>query len=170
MSKKYDKKKALIIALSIILLGLGFMMATFLFREYLEPKALFHFVLPCLMIAGLGLGAMYSLPMSMYADVVTLEIYKTGQNNAGAYSGFYSFTYNLANSASLLVIGFLLDFIKFDSSQPLQALSVQKGLGSIVFCGCAIALAASIILFSHYSVKRADVLRTQLKINIESKG
>ena len=170
MAKKYDKKKALIIALSVILLGIGLTLLTFLFRDYFQPNVMFWCVLPCIMTCGVGLGAMYSLPMSMYADVVTLEMYKTGQNNAGSYTGYYTFTYNLANSISLLVIGLMLDFIKFDSTQPVQAMSVQNGLGIIVFCGCSIALALSILIFSKFSIKRSDVLKTQLKINIAKKA
>lgn len=169
MAKKFDKKKALIIALSIILMGISFTMFTFLLRDFAAQQVMFWCVLVCLIICGIGLGAMYSLPMSMYADVVTLEIYKTGANNAGAYTGYYTFTYNLANSISLLVIGFLLDVIKFDSTQPIQAMSVQNGLGIIVFCGCAISLALSILVFSTFNVKRADVLKTQLKINVAKK-
>ncbi len=170
MAKKYDKKKALIIALSVILLGISLTLLTFLFRDYVVTQTMFWCVLICIMTCGVGLGAMYSLPMSMYADVVTLEMYETGQNNAGSYTGYYTFTYNLANSVSLLLIGLMLDFIKFDSTQPVQAMSVQNGLGTIVFCGCSIALALSILIFSKFSIKRSDVLKTQLKINIAKKA
>lgn len=162
VAKRLDKKRALIISLSTIVFGIALTLLTFLFRGYTTPETMFFFVLPCIVFCGLGAGAMYSLPMSMYADVVTLEMFKTGKNNAGAYSGFFTFTYNLANSIALLIIGFLLDIIKFDSTQPVQAMSVQNGLGIIVFCGCAIALACSILVFSKYSVKRADVLKVQL--------
>ena len=117
----------------------------------------------------MGAGAMYSLPFSMYADVVTLEIFKTGQNNAGAYTGYFTFTYNLANSVALLIMGFLLDIIKFDSSQPVQAMSVQNGLGMIVFFGCSIFLALAITFFSKFSIKRADVLKVQMVLNRDKK-
>jgi Na+/melibiose symporter-like transporter len=100
----------------------------------------------------------------MYADAISLEQHETGENNAGAYLGYYSFTYNLSNSVALFVMGILLDFIKFDSTLPIQALSVQKGLGSIVFCGCSIAISIAIIIFSKYNVKRADVLKAQLEL------
>lgn len=161
-ARRLDKKRALIISLSLIVLGIALLILTFLFRAYVVPEKMFFIVLPCIIFAGLGAGAMYSLPMSMYADVVTLEMYKTGKNNAGQYSGFFTFTYNLANSIALLIIGFLLDIIKFDSTQPVQAMSVQNGLGTIVFCGCSIALALSILIFSNYSIKRSDVLKVQL--------
>jgi len=163
--KKYDKKQTLIFALSVILVGIALTSITFLFRTFCSPNYIFWFVLPCLTICGIGSGALYSLPHSMYADVVIMEQYKTGDNNAGRYTGYYTFTYNFSNSIALLIIGFLLDFVKFDSAQPVQALSVQNGLGKIVFFGSAIALACAIWIFSKYSIKRADVLKVQIKAN-----
>lgn len=163
--KKYDKKQTLIFALCVMLLGIALASVTFLFRIYTTSDYIFWFVLPCLFVCGLGSGALYSLPHSMYADVVTMEQYKTGVNNAGRYTGYYTFTYNFSNSIALLFIGLLLDLVKFDSSQPVQALSVQSGLGKIVFFGSAIALTCAIIIFSKYSIKRSDVLKVQIKAN-----
>jgi len=163
--KKYDKKQTLIFALSVILFGIAMASITFLFRVFCTSDFIFWFVLPCLFICGIGSGALYSLPHSMYADVVTMEQYKTGENNSGRYTGYYTFTYNFSNSIALLFIGVLLDVVKFDSSQPVQALPVQNGLGKIVFLGSAIALTIAIIIFSKYGIKRADVLKVQIKAN-----
>lgn len=165
--KKYDKKQTLIFALSVILFGIAMTSITFLFRIYCTSDYIFWFVLPCMFVCGIGSGALYSLPHSMYADVVTMEQYKTGVNNAGRYTGYYTFTYNFSNSIALLFIGLLFDLVKFDSSQPVQALSVQAGLGKIVFLGSAISLTLAIIIFSKYSIKRSDVLKVQIKANEE---
>ncbi len=163
--KKYDKKQTLIFALSVMLFGIALTSITFLFRLYTTPDKIFWYVVPCLFLCGIGSGALYCLPHSMYADVVTMEQYRSGQNNAGRYTGYYTFTYNFSNSIALLFIGFLLDFVRFDSRQPVQALSVQAGLGRIVFFGSAIALTMAIIIFSKYSIKRADVLKVQIQEN-----
>ncbi|MGN1201170.1 MAG: MFS transporter [Candidatus Caccovivens sp.] len=167
--KKYDKRQTLIFALSVILFGIAMTSITFLFRLYCTSDFIFWFVMPCLFICGVGSGALYSLPHSMYADVVTMEAFKTGVNNSGRYTGYYTFTYNFSNSIALLFIGVLLDLVKFDSSQPVQALSVQAGLGQIVFFGSAIALTLAIIIFSKYNIKRSDVLKVQIK-EYESKN
>ena len=160
--KTYDKKQTLIFALCVMLFGIAMTSITFLFRQFTTSDKIFWFVLPCLFVCGIGSGALYSLPHSMYADVVTMDAFKTGVNNAGRYTGYYTFTYNFSNSISLLFIGLLLDLVKFDSSQPVQALSVQTGLGRIVFFGSAIAITLAIIIFSKYSIKRADVLKVQI--------
>ncbi len=161
--KKYDKRQTLIFALSVILFGIALTSVTFLFRLYCSSDFIFWFVMPCLFVCGVGSGALYSLPHSMYADVVTMESFKTGVNNSGRYTGYYTFTYNFSNSIALLFIGVLLDLIKFDSSQPVQALSVQAGLGKIVFFGASIALTLAILIFSKYDIKRSDVLKVQIK-------
>lgn len=165
LAKRLDKKRSLIISLSTIVFGIFMTVMTFLFRSYIPIETMFYIAMPCMFFCGIGAGAMYSLPFSMYADVVTMEIFKTGKNNAGAYTGFFTFTYNIANSIALLLIGFLLDIIKFDSTQPIQAVSVQNGLGMIVFFGCSIFLSLAILVFSQYSIKRADVLKVQLILN-----
>lgn len=167
ISKRIDKKATIISALSLLLLGIGATLITFLFRTYIEVNYIFYAVCFTIFVCGFGMGAMYSLPISMYADVITLEQYETGENRAGSFLGYYSFTYNLSNSISLLIMGVLLDLIKFDSAQPVQAMSVQNGLGVIIFCGCSIAIAISILIFSRYKVRRADVLKVQLKISEE---
>jgi Na+/melibiose symporter-like transporter len=166
--KKYDKKQTLIFALAVILFGIALVSITFLFRLYFPVNTIFCFVAPSLFVCGIGAGALYSLPHSMYADVVTMEKFKTGENNAGRYTGYYTFTYNFSNSIALLFIGLLLDLVKFDSSQVTQSLEVQSGLGKIVFLGSSIFLALAIFIFSKYSIKRADVLKVQIKANEES--
>lgn len=163
--KKYDKKQTLVFALCVMLFGIAMTSITFLFREYSSPDRIFWFVLPCLFVCGIGSGALYSLPHSMYADVVILDEFKTGVNNAGRYTGYYTFTYNFSNSIALLLIGLLLDFVGFNSSQSVQTLAVQTGLGRIVFFGSAIALTTAIIIFSRYSIKRSDILKVQIKAN-----
>ena len=169
LAKRLDKKRSLIISLSTIVFGMFLTVLTFLFRAYIPSQVMFFIALPCIFFCGNGAGAMYSLPFSMYADVVTMEMFKTGKNNAGSYTGFYTFTYNVANSLALLMIGFLLDIIKFDSSQPVQAQSVQNGLGMIIFFGCSIFLSLAILLFSKYSIKRSDVLKAQMILKREEK-
>lgn len=163
LSNRLDKKPTLSIALTIILLGIGLTSVTFIFREFVSNTALFFLVCPCIFVCGFGTGALYSLPISMYADVITLDRIKSGENKSATYSGFMTLAFNIANSLALLVIGVLLDLIKFDSSQPVQAKSVQNALGFIVFVGCALSIALSMLLFSKYKVKRADVLKAQMR-------
>ena len=98
----------------------------------------------------------------MYADVVTLEKLKSNENKSATYSGYMTFAYNVSNSIALLIIGILLDLIKFDPTQPVQALKVQNSLGIIVILGCSIAIALALLIFNKYKLTRADILKEQL--------
>ena len=98
----------------------------------------------------------------MFADNVTIEKLETGENNSATYSGYMTFAYNISNSVALLVIGILLDLIKFDASMPVQALFVQNMLGVIVFVGCFISIAVAMCILSKYSLTRSEILKIQM--------
>ncbi len=163
LSNRIDKKPALNISLVVILIGIALTGLTFIFRNMLEQNILFWLVAPCIVFCGFGTGALYSLPISMYADVITMDKIKTGEDNTAIYSGFMTLAFNIANCLSLLIIGVLLDLIKFDPKQPVQALSVQNWLGIIVFFGCALSISLAMLIFSNYKLKRSDVLKAKMK-------
>lgn len=162
LANRTDKKRALSISLIVLLFGIGLTSMTFLFREFILNDTLFLAVIPCIFICGFGTGSLYSLPISMFADVLTMDKIKTGENNSATYSGFMTIAYNIANSLALLFIGFLLDIIKFNPAEPVQPLSVQNGLGIIVFVGCFLSISISIIFFSKYNLRRIDILKAQM--------
>ncbi len=162
LSKKIDKKPALMWAYVTILIGIGLTFFVFLFRETFGANACFWPVSVCITFCGFGTGALYSLPMSMFADNITMDKLKTGENKSATYSGYMTFAYNISNSVALLVIGILLDLIKFDPKSPVQALKVQNWLGVIVFGGCAISIIIAMLILKHYTLKRSDILKQQL--------
>lgn len=167
ISKRIDKKPTLIKALFVLLIGIGLVAVIFCLRSILPVDTCFFMVLPCILLCGFGTGALYNLPISMFADVVTIEKIKSNQNKTATYSGYMTFAYNLANSIALFIIGILLDLIKFDPSQPVQALKVQNALGIIVIVGCAVSIALAILIFNKYELSRSDILKLQLKENEE---
>ena len=165
MAKRTDKKPALNTALISVIIGIMLTAVTFIFRDFFQTNTLFWLVFPCIFICGFGTGALYSLPISMLADVISVECAETGEDKAATYSSYMTLSYNIANAFALLIIGILLDLIKFNAAEPVQALSVQSGLGAIVFLGCAVSLAVSMLMFSRYNIKRSTVLKSQLKNN-----
>ena len=98
----------------------------------------------------------------MLADNVTIDKLKTGEDKSGVYSGYMTLAYNISNSIALLVIGILLDLIKFNPTSPVQPLYVQNWLGIIVFGGCAVSIILSMIVLSKYKLKRSDILKQRL--------
>ncbi len=162
LSRRIDKKPTLRWSYFVILIGIFLTFWVFVFRESIGTSINFYLVLVCIFVCGFGSGALYSLPMSMFADNVTMDKLKTGENKSATYSGYMTFAYNVANSLALLIIGVLLDLIKFDASQPVQALKVQNYLGLIVFGGCAISISVAMAIISRYNLKRSDILKQQL--------
>ncbi|MBR1984415.1 MAG: MFS transporter [Clostridia bacterium] len=163
LANRIDKKNTLNVALTTVLVGLGLTATLFLFREFLKNQILFAICIPCLLVCGFGTGALYSLPISMFADVITLEKIKTRENNSATYSGYMTLAFNIANSLALFIIGLLLDLIKFNPSEPVQPLIVLNLLGVIVFVGCGLSIALSMIIFSKYKLTRTEILKQQMK-------
>lgn len=163
LSKRIDKKPALNIALSLLLIGIVLVAIVFGFRTFMSIGLTFGLVVPLIFVCGFGTGALYSLPVSMFADVVTLEKIRSNENKTATYSGYMTFTYNVANSISLLIIGVLLDLIKFKPSEPVQSMKVQNSLGLIVFLGCGISIALAILIFNKYKLTRTDILKEQIR-------
>lgn len=163
LSKRIDKKPALKTAMYLLLFGIGLVGIVFVFRTFISINVCFYLMLPCIFCCGFGTGALYNLPISMFADVVTLEKLKSKQNKTATYSGYMTFAYNIANSISLLIIGVLLDLIRFDPNQPVQAMQVQNSLGVIVIFGCAISIALALVIFNKYKLTRSDILKAQMR-------
>lgn len=163
LAGRLDKKPALLVSLAVVLLGIAFTALTFIVRAYIPTATLFYFVLFGLAICGFGTGALYSLPISMYADCVSIERAQSGENNSGVYSGFMTLAYNISNCLALFVVGVLLDIIRFNPAQPVQALVVQNWMGVIVFVGCALAIFCALLIFRKYTLKRSEILKARLK-------
>ena len=163
LSKRIDKKPALNVALVVLLIGIGIVGFIFGFRTFVSVSVVFWLIMPAIFICGFGTGALYNLPISMFADVVTLEKIKSNTNKTATYSGYMTFAYSVANSLALFIIGILLDFIKFKPSEPVQSMKVQNALGVIVILGCAISIALAIFIFNKYKLTRTDILKLQLK-------
>lgn len=164
LSKRMDKKNALLTALIISLIGISLTAIIFVFRQNISQNELFIVTAFSIFICGFGTGALYSLPISMFADCITMDKFKTSENNSATYSGFMTLAYNISNSISQLLIGILLDLIRFNSLEPVQPLKVQNLLGLIVFLGCAIAISLSMFFFSKYTLTRSEILKAQMKL------
>ena len=76
-----------------------------------------------------------TLPFSMIADVIDLDELNTGKRAEGSYYGCLTLFYKLAQSVTLLVIGFVLDLVKFDASLLIQAENTVIILGLMLSIG-----------------------------------
>lgn len=148
VSKKIKKKPALITGILLTIIAVFGVIFIYLFRIELYLIS-YYLMLIAIFICGIGSGALYSLPSSLYGD----EIMKLSSNKSdmlATYSGTLTFAGNIANSITQLIIGILLDVIKFDSSNQIQTLAVQTGLALILFVGVQISLIIACAIFVRF--------------------
>ena len=150
---KKGKINTLILFITIIIFGVGLLSVLFLVRSFFQSVVNFFICIPLVIICGFGSGSLYSLPYSIFSDIIAEENAANNTNQTATFSGVMTFVFKISNALSLFLIGLVLDIIKFDSSQPVQALKVQNALGIILIVGVALSLAVSISFFSHYDKK-----------------
>ena len=147
IAKKFSKSNALIFAILITILSVFVVIGIFIFRINLVNIS-FYLMIGVIFICGIGSGGIYSLPSSIYGDIIMKM--ENGKNLIGVYSGILTFSSNIANSITQLMVGILLDLIGFDSTIQVQELSVQTGLALILFVGVQISLILGCFVFSKF--------------------
>lgn len=150
VSKRIGKKLSLIRGLSIGIIGIIFVWGIFIMRSFMATETLLWIITPIIFICGFGTGVLYSFPISIFSDIMANDKELIGKNKYGTYSSMTTLTYKLSNAFSLVIIGVVLDLIKFTASSPVQSLSVQNGLGMLVILGTIISLGASILVYNKY--------------------
>lgn len=149
IASKKKKKPALIIGIITTILAVFGVIFVYLFRiqiYYISYVLMLIFVFCC----GIGSGALYSLPTSMYGDEIT-KISKKGSNMIATYTGSMTLAGNIASSVTQLIVGVLLDVIHFDHSVQVQTLGVQTGLSLILFIGVQVSLIIACSVFSNFN-------------------
>lgn len=162
ISKKYDKRKAIIMGQCISFVGCILLLVMFLFRGFfidLIHKGTWNALLMCppLMLAGFGTGVLYSLPVAMIGDIVLIEKVRSGEDKTATYSGFLTFANKTGQAISNAVLGVMLDVIGFQEGSTTQTPQVAENLGWVMCIGVILAVGAGILIFSTCKLKRSEV-------------
>ena len=162
ISKKYDKRKAIIMGQCISFAGCILLLVMFLFRGFfidLIHKGTWNALLMCppLMLAGFGTGVLYSLPVAMIGDIVLIEKVRSGEDKTATYSGFLTFANKTGQAISNAVLGVMLDVIGFQEGSTVQTPQVAENLGWVMCIGVILAVGAGILIFSTCKLKRSEV-------------
>jgi len=166
ISKKKEKKPALMFGILTSFIGIALMFVVFLCRNIMPTSMVFGLTLPCTLIAGLGTGALYSLPTSMYNDLIAIEHEKTKEEKTATYSSAMTLAYKASNAIASLCIGFMLDLIKFNADNVEQTATVQSALGWFVFIGIAFSLIVGLFCYKGYNITKEQV-PTGFDTNVE---
>jgi len=108
MSKKLGKKKAFMICQSISIVG--YLMFWFLFVP--GKPYLFLFALP---FFAFGIGSLFTIMMSMTADVCDIDEINTGKRREGALGAVYWWMVKLGFASAALLGGLFLFLVGFDT-------------------------------------------------------
>ena len=168
MSEQKDEtgKKALLGGLGITLIATLYFLGVSIFHGSLQQNV--WIFMPYSLIAGIGTGAMFSIPASMVGDTIDLEELKTGTRNEGVYFGSMTLFYKSSQAIVVFLIGILLDLIGFNSHLTVQAPFTQLALGLALSLGCAFAVILSGWSILAYPLTKQRVLDIRAQLS-ESK-
>lgn len=161
-AKRLDKKPSMILGIIICVISSLFFLLLVLIKDHVGGNA-FYFM-PFAVLVGFGTGGLFTLPLSMIADVIDLDELNTGKRAEGSYYGCLTLFYKLSQSVTLLLIGFILDLVKFDATLPLQAESTVIILGLMLSIGSGLSFIAALFSISRYNLNRSSVENIQKKI------
>ena len=158
MSKVMGKKKAFIVSQAISVVG--YMMLWFLFVP--GKPFMFIFALP---FFSFGIGSLFTLMMSMTADVIDLDELNTGKRREGVFGAIYWWMVKFGFAIAGLLSGVIMTVVGFDPSAASQPDSAITGL-RIFYSGFPIlGTLISIYVMRDYDVteERANEIRAQLE-------
>ncbi|HEY8424136.1 MAG TPA: MFS transporter [Clostridia bacterium] len=169
ISRKIDKKGALILGVSIALAAILYEFYIFISYYYLHTigeNGLFLYLVAGMLVIGLGVGSIFSMPNSMMGDLIAVEQYRTGINKTGTYNAFMTFAYKLSQSLSSFTAGIILDIIGFKAGTDMSQ-KVFASLGWAVLSCIFIVLSISIIFFAQYGITKKDVQEITINVSTE---
>lgn len=159
ISKAMGKKKAFLFSQSISVLG--YVMLWFLFipgKPYLFLIALPFF--------SFGIGGLFTIMMSMTADVIDLDELTSGQRREGIFGAIYWWMVKFGFAIAGGLSGAIFSVIGFDTALEVQPESAIVGL-RLFFSGLPIlGTVIAMLIMRNYDIseERANEIKAQLKI------
>ena len=143
MSKKLGKKKAFIVSQSISIIG--YILFWFLFVP--GKPYLFLFALP---FHSFGIGGLFTIMMSMTADVCDLDELETGQRREGVLGAVYWWMVKLGFGVAALFGGLILTFVGFDANNVTT--SSIEGMRLFYTILPIVGVVSAILIMKNYNI------------------
>ena len=158
MSRVMGKKKAFIISQSISIIG--YIMLWFLFIP--GKPYLFLFALP---FFSFGIGSLFTLMMSMTADVIDLDELNSGQRREGVFGAIYWWMVKFGFAIAGLLTGTIMSMVGFDPEAAVQSDSALLGLRAFYSGFPVIGTIAAILIMRSYEIteERANEIRAEIE-------
>ncbi|MEO1726264.1 MAG: MFS transporter, partial [Bacteroidota bacterium] len=159
MASKWGKKNAFIIATALSIVG--YVVKWWGFNP--ENPFLMFFPLP---LMAFGLGCLFTLMMSMTADVCDLDELENGMpRKEGTFGAIYWWTVKLGQALALIVGGAVLGWVGFDGNAATQSVETmtQLRIADIVIPAVTAALAIVVMWNYDLSEEKARGIKTELE-------
>lgn len=121
MSRKMGKKRAFLVSQGISVVG--YILLWFLFIP--GKPFMFIFALP---FFSFGIGSLFTLMMSMTADVCDLDEYNTGQRREGIFGAIYWWMVKFGLAIAGGLSGLIITFVALDPNAAVQPEGAVTGL------------------------------------------
>lgn len=149
VSNLLGKKRTVQVALWVVLCGVTGFALLLTARIFLTHGLVLWLLAIDILMISIGVGCIYSLPISMFADNVKME-------STAMATGFLTFCTKCTNAVVTLIVGLLLDLIGFQSGVATQSLQVSTALGWVLVGGVTVAGLVAWFLFGKYQDKVMD--------------
>ncbi len=158
MSKRLGKRRTFLVSQAISLIG--YILFWFLFIP--GKPYMFIFALP---FFSFGIGSLFTLMMSMTADVCDLDELKTGKRREGIFGAIYWWMVKFGFAIAGLLSGVIMSIIGFSPDTPVQTESAMTGLRLFYSGFPIIGTIIAILVMRKYDIteKRALEIRAQLE-------
>jgi GPH family glycoside/pentoside/hexuronide:cation symporter len=159
MAGRYGKRKAFIIATSISIVG-------YILKWWgFNPDNPYLMFLP-LPLMAFGLGCLFTLMMSMTADICDLDELENGMpRKEGTFGAIYWWTVKLGQALALIVGGAVLSWVGFDGDAATQSLETMTKLriADIVIPSVTAGLAILVMWNYDLSEEKAREIKAELE-------
>ena len=159
MSKKFGKKRAFLLAQGISVIG--YVMLWFLF----VPGKPWMYII-ALPFFSFGIGSLFTIMMSMTADVIDVDELNTGLRREGIFGAIYWWMVKVGFAIAGALSGFIIAFVGFNPE--LATTEQESAVDGLHAFFCFFPLGGTLIamyIMRNYSIdeKRANEIRQQLK-------
>jgi len=158
ISKKMEKKKAFLICQAISILG--YILLWFLFIP--GKPYMFLFALP---FFSFGIGSLFTLMMSMTADICDMDELISGKRREGIFGAIYWWMVKFGFAIAGLLTGMIMALVGFDAGAETQAEGAVTGL-RIFFSGIPIlGTLIAMWIMKNYDLteEKANEIKQELK-------
>ncbi len=163
MSTKFGKKKAFMIAQSISLLG--YVLLYFLFVP--GKPWLYIFALP---FFSFGIGSLFTIMMSMTADVIDIDELNTGKRREGIFGAIYWWMVKVGFAIAGALSGVIIAFVGFNPE--LATTDQQAAVDGLHAFFCFFPLAGTLLamwIMSSYNIDENSAAKVREQLNERKK-